>query len=115
MGPQLDAALIAEQVQRILADPRFARSAILSRLLRFTVEETLAGRGDRLKEYVLGVEVCGRPPAYDPRTDPIVRVQTRELRRRLREYYESAGLLDPIVIELPKGRYLATIRPVRDQ
>ena len=104
------ATLVLGQVDRILADPRFAKSAILSRLLRFTVEETLAGRGDGLKEYVLGVEVCGRPSAYDPRTDPIVRVQTRELRRRLHDYYETAGRLDPIVIDIPKGRYVATFR-----
>jgi TolB-like protein/tetratricopeptide (TPR) repeat protein len=110
-----DAPQILEQVDRILADARLARSPILSRLLRFVVDETLAGRGDRLKEYVLGLEVCGRPPAYDPRLDPIVRVQTRELRRRLREYYETGGRHDPVVIDLPKGHYVATFRLVDRQ
>jgi TolB-like protein/Tfp pilus assembly protein PilF len=108
MGSPPTATQILEQVDRVLADARFSRSPILSRLLRFSVDETLAGRGDRLKEYVLGVEVCGRPATYDPRMDPIVRVQTRELRRRLHEYYETAGRHDPVVIELPKGRYIAT-------
>jgi len=108
MGSPPTATEILEQVDRVLADARFVRSPILSRLLRFSVDETLAGRGDRLKEYVLGVEVCGRPATYDPRMDPIVRVQTRELRRRLHEYYETAGRHDRVVIELPKGHYVAT-------
>ncbi|HLB37803.1 MAG TPA: hypothetical protein VJL31_14620, partial [Gemmatimonadales bacterium] len=52
------------------------------------------------------VEVFGRPAEYDPRLDPIVRVEARRLRSRLAEYYAGPGANDPVVIELPKGTYL---------
>lgn len=58
-----------------------------------------------LKEYVLGVEVFDKDVSFDPRTDPIVRVQARRLRTRLARYYETEGRADPILIDLPKGGY----------
>jgi adenylate cyclase len=41
------------------------------RFLRFVVEEALAGRDDRLKEYVIGVEVFDRADDFDPRVDSL--------------------------------------------
>jgi len=40
-------------MRRVLEGPTFARSPGLSKLLRYIVEETLAGKADRLKEYTL--------------------------------------------------------------
>ena len=59
---------------------------------------------------MLGVQVFERDPSYDPRIDPIVRVQARQLRFKLREFYETAGREDPIRIEIPKGSYVPEIR-----
>src|SRR5262249_21815618 len=73
--------------------------------LSFIVMEAAAGRGDQLKEYVIGVQVFGKEETFDPRTDPIVRVQARRLRTRLERYYHDHGQHDSIVIELPKGGY----------
>jgi hypothetical protein len=53
--------------------------------------------------------VFGRGPDYDPRIDPIVRVQARQLRFKLREYFETTGVADPIRIEMHKGSYLPEI------
>jgi len=77
----------------------------MGQFLRFVVERTLAGGGGELKETVIGVEVFGRPPAYDPKADPIIRVEARRLRLKLHEYYAGTGLTDPVPILLPKGRY----------
>ena len=66
----------------------------------------MAGETDRLKESVLGVEVFERPPDYDPRADPIVRVEARRLRARLDEYYAGEGAAAPVRIEVPKGGYV---------
>ena len=77
----------------------------MSRFLRFTVERALDGKSEQLKEYVLGVEVFDRGASYDPRVDPIVRVEARRLRSKLQKYYESEGLGDEVVIDLPKGNY----------
>ncbi len=82
----------------------------MSRFLRFAIEETLAGRVSSLKESTIGVAVFDRPPDFDPRTDPIVRVEARRLRDKLAGYYRTEGAADPLVIELPKGGYAPRIR-----
>jgi TolB-like protein len=103
-----DSGQIREQLERMLASPTFAGAGRHSRLLRFVVERTLAGRGDELKEYVLGTEVFDRADSYDPRIDSIVRVEARRLRNRLEEYYRTAGIADPVVIDVPRGNYVPT-------
>ena len=89
----------------LLSSTAFAQADRLKRFLRYVVEETVAGRGEGLKEYSIGVEVFDREASFDPRTDPIVRVQARRLRARLTRYYEEEGRHEQIRIELPKGSY----------
>src|SRR5215510_11188397 len=96
---------IRQHLSLVLASSAFAPVDRLKRFLRYVVEETVAGRGDNLKEYPIGVEVFDREPSFDPRTDPIVRVQARRLRSRLSRYYEEEGRHEEIRIELPKGSY----------
>src|SRR5690349_5337919 len=95
-----------EQLERILKSAPLATSPSLSRFLRYIVEETLAGRGSAIREYTLGVHVFDRGEDFNPRLDPIVRVQARNLRTRVAKYYETQGANDPIYIELPKGTYV---------
>ena len=66
---------------RIVSSRGFARSGRLCRFLRFIVDQALAGHQEQLKEYVIGVEVFDRPSSYDPRLDPIVRVEARQIGR----------------------------------
>lgn len=94
-------------LEGVLAGAPLRGSERLRRFLRFVVEETLAGQGDRLKEYVLGVELLERPASFDPRTDPIVRVEARRLRAKLADYYGTEGRDDAVLIDLPKGGYVA--------
>ena len=93
------------QLDRVLASDMFASAARLSRFLRYVVERTLAGEGDRLKEYAIGVEVFDRDADYDPRTDSIVRVEAARLRTKLAEYYGGPGAADPVIIQVKKGGY----------
>jgi serine/threonine-protein kinase len=92
-------------LDRILASKAFRQVDRLQRFLRFIVNESLSGSGDNLKEFVIGVEVFGRETSFDPRMDPIVRVQARRLRIRLTRYYREEGQHDEILIDLPKGGY----------
>jgi Tol biopolymer transport system component len=101
----LTAEQIRSQLDRILRDERFVHSEGLCGFLRFTVEETLQGRGEGIKEYLLGREALGRGDDFDPRLDPIVRVQAGRLRSRLQEYYGAEGSAEEFVIEFPKGSY----------
>jgi predicted ATPase len=100
------------QLRRILDSETFSKAAVLRRFLQFLVERTLEGGTDGIKEYALGVDVFDRGSSFDPRTDTIVRVQARRLRAKLEEYYEGPGHADRIVIELPKGFYVAAFRSV---
>ena len=98
-----DAAIRAE-LESILASEVFSRSRHLRRFLSFIVEQSLAGQSQSLKEAVLAHELYGKGPDFDGGTDPVVRVDARRLRDKLREYYE--GRSDPVVISLPKGSYV---------
>ena len=96
---------ILQQLNRITTGKTFKQVDRLKRLLTFVVLESLAGRGDQLKEYVIGVQVFDKDSSFDPRTDPIVRVVARRLRTRLARYYQEEGASEEILIELPKGGY----------
>ena len=102
---QVSSTEIADALRRILESPEWAQTARMADFLRFVVERTLEGGGERLKQTVIGVEVFGRDPDYDPKVDPVVRVEARRLRAKLEEYYSGSGANDPIRIELPKGAY----------
>jgi TolB-like protein/Flp pilus assembly protein TadD len=96
---------VREHLERVLTSPTFQQGDRLKRFLKFIVLEAVAGRRHELKEYVIGVQVFGKEDTFDPRTDPIVRVQARRLRAKLVRYYREEGRADETVIELPKGGY----------
>ena len=100
-----DQKAIREQLDRILHGGPFLHSRRRQRFLQYIVNETLAGRGELLKGYNIGVEVFERPESFDPAIDPLVRIEAARLRDKLREYYEGEGQNDPIRIDLPKGAY----------
>src|SRR6266481_5723995 len=101
---------IRAALEKILASPGFANADRLSRFIRYVVEETLKGQTDKLKESLLGIDVFGRKPTYDPRVDAVVRTEAVKLRARLRDYYESEGREDEVIIDLPKGGYIPAFR-----
>ena len=86
---------VRRQLQVLLASDTFVNSPRLSRFLTYVVEQTVEGNGGDLKEYRIGVDVFQRPETYDPKVDPVVRVDARQLRFKLAEYYESGGRQDP--------------------
>ena len=102
---ETDQKAVREQLDRLLQSGPFAQSRRRQRFLDYIVTETLAGRGERLKGYNIGLEVFDRPDTFDPAIDPIVRIEAARLRDKLREYYEADGQGDPIRIDLPKGSY----------
>src|SRR3954465_9135874 len=97
---------IRAALERLVTSPQLESSPSLCRFLRYVVEETLAGRGGQIKEYSLGAEVFSRGDDFDPRIDPIVRVQARNLRARMARYYQGPGATEAVVIDLPKRTYV---------
>ena len=100
---------IRKQLDRILHSGPFRQSQRRRRFLEYIVNETLAGRSDRLKGYSVALEVFGRSENFNPVVDPVVRVEAARLREKLREYYGADGRSDPIRIDLPKGTYMPQI------
>ena len=96
------------ELQKMLASKDFDSSSRNRRFLTFVVEETLAGRGNRIKAYNVALAVFDRSSDFDPLTDPIVRIEASRLRRSIEHYYFTGGLADPVRIAMPKGSYVAT-------
>lgn len=105
----LSADAVRQHIARIAASEVFAGTERLRRFLRFTVEATLEGRQEEVKESVIGRKVFDRGDDYDVRLDPIVRVEARRLRARLLEYYNGPGREDPLRLSYPKGSYVPVI------
>lgn len=102
----------ASELERIFSSAEFTRSPVMRRLLRFLVEETLAGRGDQLKAYSVAVDGLGRDPDFDAQTDSYPRVQVGRLRRMLDAYYASAGMMNGDRMVIPNGAYRVFLQPV---
>lgn len=98
--------MLKEQLARVRVSAGFNRAGRSERLLTYLVEQTIAGRAHYLKEYSIAVDVLERGPDFDPRGDPIVRVEASRLRNKLEVYYATEGRQDPLVISLPKGAYV---------
>jgi hypothetical protein len=95
---------------QISSSRAFSKCPQLVRLLKFCVEHALEGQNDYLKESILGMQVFGRGPDFDPRIDPIVRVDARRLRRKLAEYYEGDGSAEALEITFDAGKYVPGFR-----
>jgi hypothetical protein len=97
-------AEVRTQLEKILASDIFARSERLSSFFRYIVERTLEKNGHTLKERVIAQDVFGRLD-FDSAADPIVRVEARRLRDKLREYYAGTDG-EPVLITVSKGSYV---------
>ena len=92
-------------MDRALSSPLFRKAERQSRFLRFVVDAALQSPKAAIKEFEIGMAVYDRRADYDPRTDPIVRVEAARLRARLREYYDTTPP-DVVRIDIPKGQYV---------
>jgi hypothetical protein len=110
-----DRETILFELQEVLASPHFCNSKRYPALLKYIVENTLAGKSDLLKERTLGVEVFDRPPSYDTNTDTVVRYTAGEVRKRLSLYYHELGRKPVIQISLPAGSYIPEFLHSQDE
>ena len=97
---------IQSNLSHILSSKEFSGKEKNCALLKFLVEETLAGRADQLKQYTIGTGILNRGPDFNPDLDPIVRILAGRLRRSLKAYYQQEGRDDSIRIDIPKGSYI---------
>jgi serine/threonine-protein kinase len=103
--------LLAAELDRICESLAFRHSHRQQQFLRYLIDCKLAGRLIALREIALGIDFFRRPAnTYDPKVDPVVRVEAGRLRQRLDRYYHGEGAAAPIEILLDKGSYLPVLR-----
>jgi hypothetical protein len=101
---------VRRYLEKILASKVFANAPRAQQFLRFVIEEALAGRAGEIKEPVVAARVFNLGGDFDRRRNSIVRAEATHLRRRLRDYYMSAGSSDSVIIDLPPRGYMPFIR-----
>src|SRR5271170_6609813 len=106
---------VRRQMNRLLETSHFKNSRRYPALFRFIVEEALEGRGEFLKERLLGVRVFNRPLDYDTANDTIVRVTMSEIRKRIAQYYHEEAHESEMRIELLPGHYEPEFHPRRSR
>ena len=99
-----------EELRRVLESKYFANSPKKTRFLEFVSEQAFLGNGEKLNEYLIGVEVYDRGVDFNPQKDPIVRVQAHEIRRLLDKYYKEEGHGGMVRLDLPSGHYVPVFR-----
>jgi adenylate cyclase len=102
--PSITASELVRLLDRIDASPEFCRAPRLRRFPRYATEHAVDRPGRPLKEIEVPMAVFDRDASFDPRLDPIARVEAGRLRRRLSEYYAETKDEEAILIgrrELP--------------
>lgn len=93
-------------LDQALRSQTFARSEQLRAFLRHVCEAEMEGRAGELTEYVIGVDVLGRPSDFSPSEDSSVRSRAYELRHKLEKLYAIESPDAPVRIVVPKGSYV---------
>lgn len=99
------------ELDAICASVAFRHSPQQQRFLRYLVARLGAGDLSALREMALAIDLFRRPAGeFDPKEDPIVRVEAHRLRERLKRYYALEGECAAIEIVVPIGSYLPIVR-----
>jgi hypothetical protein len=94
------------EVQRVLLSPLFRRTPKLQRFLELVCDYYFQNRAQEINEFLIATEAFGKGPDFDPSQDSLVRVQAREIRRRLREHYQGEGKGSRVILDIPLGHYV---------
>lgn len=100
-------------IERVVATGPFQKSARLRELLRYLADRSIHGHSAELTEHHIGSAIFGKPMDYSPVEDSSVRVQVRQLRLKLHEYFDGEGRDEPLIVEIPKGAYIPVFRHAR--
>ena len=93
-------------LEQILSSNVFSRASRMCRLLRYLVEQGIAGTKRNTCEYAIGLDVFDRDPAaYYPANDPVVRIQVGRLRQRLAQFYACFPNQAKVRFVIPVGTY----------
>lgn len=84
---------------------QLANAERLKSFLTYVVEETIAGRSDRILGKTIAQDVYFLGTTKSAGGNNLVRVDAGRLRRKLQEYYETTGINDTTRIHIDSGGY----------
>ncbi len=97
-------------VQRVVSSRAFEKSTRMRDLLAYVCSRAVDEGAVDIREHEIGCAVFGRPDDYDTGEDNIVRVNASQVRKKLEAYFATEGAAEPVILELPKGRYVPAFR-----
>ena len=92
-------------IARIAASELFQKAPRLRHFFQYVAECTLDNRLADVREQVIAERVFNRQLDLHGGQDSIVRAEARNLRKRLKVYFETEGKDEPVVVSMPKGGY----------
>jgi hypothetical protein len=98
-------------LERVVSSVQLRRAPRLREFLSYVGRRSLKDGCIHVHEQEIGIEVFGRPDTYDTSVDNIVRANATELRKRIEAYFESEGLNETLMMEIPRGSYVPVFRP----
>lgn len=110
----IDAKLVSEHLSRIEFSDTFNELEHQRRLLRLLVEQRLAGRHDQLSQSeIVGLKMVSRSACSQRQEllfpdEQAVRTHIGRLRKSLLAYYKYEAPSEPLQIDIPKRKYIAT-------
>jgi hypothetical protein len=100
-------------LRRVLTSRQFAHADSLKRMLEYLCRHCDNPAHGSLKEYDLAVSALNRPESFDPKTDPIVRVNIASIRERLQNFFQVEAPHEPVRMIVPKGQYRVVFQDTR--
>ncbi len=97
-------------VQRVVSSRPFEKSTRMRDLLAYVCSRALDEGAVDIREHEIGCAVFGRSDDYDTGEDNIVRVNASQVRKKLEAYFATDGAAEPVILELPKGKYVPAFR-----
>ncbi len=106
-----DKSLLKQILQKILASKGFVKSKTDNKFLSYLVNASIDGK--LLNESIIAEQVFCRDSDFNPIDDPIVRVHTHSVRKKLDRYYLDEGKDDDVRLVLEKGGYNVSLLKVK--
>ncbi len=100
------AQALLEELGRVATSDDFRSKPAMVKMLSYLVNEVVEGRAEQIKAYSIAVDVFAQSGAFDPNDSALVRNNAVRLRALLKTYYLGEGRDNPLMIEIPKGRYV---------
>jgi hypothetical protein len=107
---QLDAETSWALLERIASSAQLRRATRLKELLFYVGQRSIREGCDQIHEQEIGAKVFGRQDSYDTSFDNIVRTNVSDLRKRIEAYFNSEGLHENVIMEIPRGSYVPVFR-----